>query len=681
MFLGSMGTQAVPLHVGVGIKLSIFCLVLALSLTDLVSSQLHVNYHVESLDDTRNALLTYSSKPGASSKNTTPSNSFLRTVDEIEKSVYSSQALRSFYVQSPARLKKIEGIIKLAAKQGSHQFIRQSLGHALYTTIEIEKKKSAIHRKKRCSLCANAMKKFIKTIEKEIGREKFEKFVGTSKKGNKATLMFAIDDTGSMGNDIQSAKDIAKFIIEYPRPNLKVDYILSPFNDPESGRAIKLETGKNNEFIRRIELLRASGGGDCPEMTFKGIIEALKKGPENDSPLYVFTDAPPKDANKANIEDATIRAKGAGINIYFFATIGCGDPGSVKPFHDLARDTCGQVFVLPKHGYDLSKMKKVAKDLLGGTTCSGGIGSFFKKKRSVSDSIYKLLVDDTMEKIIVSVSSEYSGAKIDLKDPLGTSITGSGKTTISKVTIFEADNPKAGIWQLLVPTAAGKHTYLLKGSSKTNLAFDFIFVIPRHQGSPIPITYPLKGKNAHVILILRGADKVQAGSLNLDILSADGKFLNTASVRAVGAGGTHFSASFATPTVPFKMQLNGKTKKNHNFERNSQSTVNPSHVVVRVLYARNEFTVPKSRSEVIWFFIYNTGATEKFKLKVEVTSKFKAQYSTSPIRVYQDRLAFISIRFTAMPSAVPGSAEDVLVTVTGQASKVSASYIVSLMVA
>ena len=70
-------------------------------------------------------------------------------------------------------------------------------------------------------------------------------------------------------------------------------------------------------------------------MAFKGIIEALNAGPVEDSPLFVFTDAPPKDATLDNIEEAKNRAQIAGINVYFFATRGCGDPSSVKPFENL----------------------------------------------------------------------------------------------------------------------------------------------------------------------------------------------------------------------------------------------------------------------------------------------------------------------------------------------------------
>lgn len=211
----------------------------------------------------------------------------------------------------------------------------------------------------------------------------------------------------------------------------------------EIGRVFRKDAGKasGKEFIAKINELRAHGGGDCPEMAFKEIIEALNAGPVDDSPLYVFTDAPPKDSTLDNIEEAKNRAQIAGINVYFFATRGCGDLSSVKPFENLARDTCGQIFPLPKSSSDIARMKKVAKDLLGGTTCSSlGVGGFLRKKRSVSPSVHILLVDDTMEKIIVSVSSENSGADINLKDPLGSFVI-SGKTVLSKVTIFDVKNP------------------------------------------------------------------------------------------------------------------------------------------------------------------------------------------------------------------------------------------------
>ena len=138
--------------------------------------------------------------------------------------------MRTYYTPSSARLKKIEEIIKVAAKQGSSHFIRQSLGHVLYTVREIEKNTpslSLLRRRKRCSLCADAMRKFMKAIEKTIGTKNFMKFIGNSNL-NQVTLVFAIDDTSSMYEEIEAAKDIAKYIVlNISRPNLKVDYILS----------------------------------------------------------------------------------------------------------------------------------------------------------------------------------------------------------------------------------------------------------------------------------------------------------------------------------------------------------------------------------------------------------------------------------------------------------------------
>ena len=46
-----------------------------------------------------------------------------------------------------------------------------------------------------------------------------------------STLMFTMDTTGSMSQEIKAAKAIAKQIISATR-DFEVDYILSPFNDP-----------------------------------------------------------------------------------------------------------------------------------------------------------------------------------------------------------------------------------------------------------------------------------------------------------------------------------------------------------------------------------------------------------------------------------------------------------------
>ena len=82
------------------------------------------------------------------------------------------------------------------------------------------------HRKKRAA--TTAVKNFMDSIKADLGDAAFDTFMSVN---GDVTLMFAIDDTGSMRGEIQAAKDIAKAIVNTPR-NEAVDYILSPFNDP-----------------------------------------------------------------------------------------------------------------------------------------------------------------------------------------------------------------------------------------------------------------------------------------------------------------------------------------------------------------------------------------------------------------------------------------------------------------
>ena len=259
-----------------------------------------------------------------------------------------------------------------------------------------------------------------------------------------------------------------------------------------------MEPGKGNEFIQEIGRLYAHAGGDCPELTLTGIHAALNEGPQDDakSSLYVFTDAIAKDALQENIDYAKTVAKVKHTSVYFFTTGLCGMT-SYEPFEDLARETCGQIFELPKNGFDLSKMKKISSSLSHAETCNTGgpPPPIFPgmKRRSTSSFVHKLPFDDSMEKVIVLVTTENNGPKIDLKDPLGSTVS-TGRTPLPKGVMFELNHPRPGIWKLIVSSGAGKYSYLIKGSGKTNVDFDFIFVILRKWMSPLPISHPLIGK-------------------------------------------------------------------------------------------------------------------------------------------------------------------------------------------
>ena len=67
------------------------------------------------------------------------------------------------------------------------------------------------------------------------------------------------------------------------------------------------------------------GGGDCPELAFKGMLEAYKANPLSGSPMFVFTDASASDDTPENI--AKLKAEAAqhdSVITFFTNQVMCG---------------------------------------------------------------------------------------------------------------------------------------------------------------------------------------------------------------------------------------------------------------------------------------------------------------------------------------------------------------------
>ena len=53
----------------------------------------------------------------------------------------------------------------------------------------------------------------------------------------------------------------------------------------------------SQQFSAAVNVLHAEGGGDCPQVSFHGLLSVLNLGPKYGSSLFLFTDGSPKDAN------------------------------------------------------------------------------------------------------------------------------------------------------------------------------------------------------------------------------------------------------------------------------------------------------------------------------------------------------------------------------------------------
>lgn len=134
-------------------------------------------------------------------------------------------------------------------------------------------------------------------IQKDI-KEKNEQ----SSLNPKLEIAILSDTTGSMNGEIKSVKAQAKNIVEMAfskDENARIGVF--GYNDPNVQTFTAL-TNNKSAIISAINALYARDGGDTPEMTYKGIINAASSSwsPNADKKIIIFGDAPAKDTyNKA----------------------------------------------------------------------------------------------------------------------------------------------------------------------------------------------------------------------------------------------------------------------------------------------------------------------------------------------------------------------------------------------
>ena len=168
--------------------------------------------------------ISYQKKRKTYRPRTSPSNKFLEAINGIERAVANARASGVRY--SEATLAKLKRLLVTAITRKSYKYAREVLGQVMYL---LSVKTSPTGRKKRSS--QNEGGKFLQGLRQQVGSSTFDSFMAVQ---GDVSLMFVIDDTGSMGNEIQATKNIAIDIINYPR-QAPVEYILSPFNDPYPG--------------------------------------------------------------------------------------------------------------------------------------------------------------------------------------------------------------------------------------------------------------------------------------------------------------------------------------------------------------------------------------------------------------------------------------------------------------
>ena len=139
-------------------------------------------------------------------------------------------------------------------------------------------------------------------LEDVLNSDEMESFRPQTPSEPKLEIAILSDTTGSMSGEINSVKAQAKKIVETAfskDENARIGVF--GYNDPDVQTFTGL-TNNKSAIISAINALYARDGGDTPEMTYKGIINAASSSwsPNADKKIIIFGDAPAKDTyNKA----------------------------------------------------------------------------------------------------------------------------------------------------------------------------------------------------------------------------------------------------------------------------------------------------------------------------------------------------------------------------------------------
>lgn len=158
-------------------------------------------------------------------------------------------------------------------------------------------------------------------------------------------LLFILDTTGSMGDEIQQLKDTIYSIytrIHHYFSSLSIRFGLILYRDRKDEYVVRRYdfTGDINGFQDCVDEIKSGGGGDTPEdlqSALKETVEAMNWDPSAIKTAFLIADAPPHldYGQEHTYLDASLEANQKGIKIYTIGASGL-DPGGEYIFRQIS---------------------------------------------------------------------------------------------------------------------------------------------------------------------------------------------------------------------------------------------------------------------------------------------------------------------------------------------------------
>ncbi|XP_077287306.1 hemicentin-1-like [Arctopsyche grandis] len=411
---------------------------------------------------------------------------------------------------------------------------------------------------------------------------------GKSKRPLQSSLAFVFDTTGSMWDDLVQLRKGAALILDSmlqrEHPPI-INYVLVPYNDPDVPEAIV--TTNDTIFKEELENINVYGGGDCPEMSVTAIKKALNASLPY-SYIYVFTDASAVDHVLVDEVLSLIQRKKS--QIVFVLTGDCGDKEkpSYQVYEQMAAASSGQIFHLGKT--DVIKILQYVNETLD--TNKVNLGNVINP--SGYDHKHKVIVDDTLKQVTVSVAGE--APRLTITDPHGEQLRGPPRVIemldLSKIKIVNIINPEPGNWTINVGSTE-KHSVKVTGISELN--FDFGFSLHTIKKFSETTGRPLQGtQNNLLIKIANSFDKVK--QLNtVDIIDISGKTLFEIPLSPLkGAHEPHIyeTPAFLPPDHFFYIAINGIDIEGNEFRRIGSNAIQHQSPEKPFVTVEDEIKIP-----------------------------------------------------------------------------------------
>ncbi|XP_039890206.1 von Willebrand factor A domain-containing protein 7-like [Simochromis diagramma] len=536
------------------------------------------------------------------------------------------------------------------------------------------------------NLAIRATMELLEDIRLAAGDTNFMRLMGLSQS---PVLCFVIDTTGSMSDDIDEAKRVSFEIIDRKRGTGEEPsgYILVPFNDPDFGPIVM--TSNADIFKGKINSLTAAGGGDTPEMALSGLQLALTAAPPF-SEIFLFTDAPAKDAHLKNTIIALIESTKSQVTFMLTGSAAgrrrrrtsqgvaprVMGRSAVQLYQDLAEASGGQAIQVTKS--ELSLATSVIVD----SSASAVVTVFQAARNPGRPDSFNFTVDSSLQNITAYITGD-SALTFSLTSSTGVSQTSNQSSgPLAFVTTagnlrrlsLNTDN-ETGLWQLSVSSS---NPYLVKVTGQSSV--DFIYnLVEEHEGAhgdfSVKEGRPLSGGNTSFLITVTGSDTVKVTEVTL--FDSSGPTEVKGSLQSLGS--SDFLVTFSgIPAGEFVLILKGEDSSStsrstsSSFQRQASTQIKTSSISVTA--EANNTNIEPGTTISIPFSVATTAdgvitdtATETFTVRV---SNDRSYTSISPSSVTtvtgSGGKANGTVTLTAPSSAASGT--DVTLTIEAENS-------------